>query len=91
MRRFQFSRVLVSGLSSGFIFAQTAPADARQITVDVKQTTGPVDHFFNRSLRSDWPGTLIRDDSQAQLKTVTDELGFRYIRFMESLRICRAR
>ena len=30
---------------------------------------------------SDYPGTLIRNDSQAQLKLVVDELGFRYIRF----------
>jgi xylan 1,4-beta-xylosidase len=30
---------------------------------------------------SDFPGTLIRDDSQAQLKLTVDELGFRYIRF----------
>jgi xylan 1,4-beta-xylosidase len=33
------------------------------------------------SVGSDYPGTLIRDDSQAQLKLVVDELGFRYIRF----------
>jgi hypothetical protein len=30
---------------------------------------------------SDFPGTLIRDDSQGQLKKAVDELGFRYIRF----------
>lgn len=59
--------------------AQTAPA--RSIVVDVKQTTGPVDRFFDLSVGSDYPGTLIRDDSQAQLKITTDELGFRYIRF----------
>ncbi len=40
-----------------------------------------MDRFFDLSVGSDYPGTLIRDDSQAQLKTVTDELGFRYIRF----------
>jgi xylan 1,4-beta-xylosidase len=33
------------------------------------------------SVGSDFPGTLIRDDSQAQLKLAVDELGFRYIRF----------
>jgi len=42
---------------------------------------GPVDHFYDLSVGSDYPGTLIRDDSQAQLKIVADELGFRYIRF----------
>ena len=60
-------------------YAQSAPA--RWIVVDLKQTTGPVDRFFDLSVGSDYPGTLIRDDSQAQLKLVTDELGFRYIRF----------
>ncbi|HTV23673.1 MAG TPA: hypothetical protein VMG12_33515, partial [Polyangiaceae bacterium] len=30
---------------------------------------------------SDYPGTLLRDDSLAQLRTVREELGFRYIRF----------
>jgi hypothetical protein len=34
--------------------------------------SGPVSGAF---------GTLIRDDSQAQLKTAVDEIGFRYIRF----------
>ena len=45
------------------------------------RTTGPVDRFFDLSVGSDYPGTLIRDDSQAQLKLAVDELGFRYIRF----------
>ena len=54
---------------------------ARTIVADLTQTTGPVDRFFDLSVGSDYPGTLIRDDSQAQLKVATDELGFRYIRF----------
>ncbi|MGH9562202.1 MAG: GH39 family glycosyl hydrolase [Terracidiphilus sp.] len=49
--------------------------------MDVNDTTGPVDRFFDLSVGSDYPGTLIRDDSQAQLKLAVDELGFRYIRF----------
>lgn len=49
--------------------------------VDVTRTTGPLDRFFNFSVGSDYPGTLIRDDSQAQLELVVDELGFRYLRF----------
>src|SRR5437868_9310222 len=53
--------------------AQSAPA--RCIVVDLKQTTGPVDRFFDLSVGSDYPGTLIRDVSQAQLKVVSDELG----------------
>jgi len=53
----------------------------RVIAVDIRNTSGPVDRFFDLSVGSDFPGTLIRDDSQAQLKTAVDELGFRYIRF----------
>ena len=53
----------------------------RLIVADVKHTSGPVDRFFDLSVGSDYPGTLIRDDSQAQLKLTVDELGFRYVRF----------
>lgn len=60
--------------------AQPAAAP-REITIDVAASTGPVDRFFDLSVGSDYPGTLIRDDSQAQLKIASDELGFRYIRF----------
>lgn len=59
-------------------YTQTAP---RKIALDVAQATKPLDRFFDLSIGSDYPGTLIRDDSQAQLKTTVDELGFRYIRF----------
>ncbi len=49
--------------------------------MNLDKTTGPVDRFFDFSVGSDYPGTLIRDDSQAQLRIVENELGFRYIRF----------
>jgi xylan 1,4-beta-xylosidase len=55
--------------------------NARRIDVNVSNTAGPVDRFFDLSVGSDYPGTLIRPDSQEQLKTTVDELGFRYIRF----------
>ncbi|HEU5457683.1 MAG TPA: hypothetical protein VFU68_03615, partial [Terracidiphilus sp.] len=58
-----------------------SPQTPRVIVADLRQTTGSVDRFFDLSVGSDYPGTLIRPDSQAQLQTVTDELGFRYIRF----------
>jgi xylan 1,4-beta-xylosidase len=63
------------------IAAQVQQTQPRVIVVNVNDSAGPVDRFFDLSVGSDYPGTLIRDDSQAQLKTVTDELGFRYIRF----------
>lgn len=58
----------------------TKPA-ARHVELDVMRATRPFDRFFDLSVGSDFPGTLIRDDSQAQLKTAAEELGFRYIRF----------
>jgi xylan 1,4-beta-xylosidase len=54
---------------------------ARQIDVDVAKATKPLDRFFDLSVGSDYSATLSRPDSQAQLKTAVDELGFRYIRF----------
>jgi xylan 1,4-beta-xylosidase len=61
--------------------AHAQGAAPRTIVVNVNDSTGPVDRFFDLSVGSDYPGTLIRDDSQAQLKMAVDELGFRYIRF----------
>lgn len=78
-RHFSLALISFSCLLSSGAYAQQ-PA-ARSVVLDVKNTTGPVDHFFDLSVGSDYPGTLIRDDSQAQLKTAVDELGFRYIRF----------
>jgi xylan 1,4-beta-xylosidase len=61
--------------------AETPKPTQRRIELDVAQATRPLDRFFDLSVGSDFPGTLIHDDSQAQLKTAIDELGFRYIRF----------
>jgi xylan 1,4-beta-xylosidase len=61
--------------------AEPAKSAVRHIAIDAVQATKPLDRFFDLSVGSDYPGTLIRDDSMAQLKTAVDELGFRYIRF----------
>ena len=61
--------------------AKTPKPAKRDIELDVAQATKPLDRFFDLSVGSDFPGTLIRDDSQLQLKKAVDELGFRYIRF----------
>lgn len=53
----------------------------REIDVDATKFSGPVDHFYDFCVGSDYAGTLLRPDSLAQLKTTVDELGFRYIRF----------
>ncbi|MGD0893539.1 MAG: beta-xylosidase [Terracidiphilus sp.] len=68
--------------SFGFsVAAHSQQTPSRLIVGDLKRTGEPVDHFFDLSVGSDYPGTLIRDDSQAQLKLAVDELGFRYLRF----------
>jgi xylan 1,4-beta-xylosidase len=84
--------VNISGLKprSGCVFflavafslaAYSQQPASRSIVADMKHTSGPVDRFFDFSVGSDYSGTLIRDDSQAQLKIAVDELGFRYLRF----------
>lgn len=77
-------RFLVASLLGYFAFhgaAQSQQIPPRRITVNIDNAAGEVDHSFDLSVGSDYPGTLIRDDSQAQLKVVADELGFRYVRF----------
>jgi xylan 1,4-beta-xylosidase len=77
--------ILVIGISlASSLQSQTAQSQQtpfRTIAVNLKDSTGSVDRFFDFSVGSDYPGTLIREDSQTQLKIAVDELGFRYIRF----------
>ncbi|WP_371876824.1 beta-xylosidase [Sphingomonas sp. DG1-23] len=54
---------------------------ARRIDIDLRKAGAPLDRSFNFSVGSDYPGTLIRPESLAQLEIAVDELGFRYIRF----------
>ncbi|WP_343222223.1 GH39 family glycosyl hydrolase [Novosphingobium profundi] len=72
-----------SGSRPGSEIVSGTPSAARprSIAVDAEAVQGPIDRFFDLSVGSDYPGTLIRADSQAQLQTVSDELGFRTIRF----------
>jgi len=57
------------------------PLHARSIGINASAPTTPRERFAQLSIGSDYPGTLIRDDSLAQLRTVRAELGFRYVRF----------
>ncbi|MEG8024055.1 hypothetical protein QP162_05645 [Sphingomonas aurantiaca] len=56
-------------------------ADARTIAIDASARTTPRDRMAELSVGADFPGTLQREDSLAQLATVQKELRFRYIRF----------
>jgi xylan 1,4-beta-xylosidase len=76
-----FASALSIALAASQVSARTPSNLPREIVLNVQQTGGPVDHFFDLSIGSDYPGTLIRPDSQEQLRVVTEELGFRYIRF----------
>jgi len=69
-------------LSNNAALAATpANVAARQVVLDAAKAEQPLDRFYDLSVGSDYPGTLRRDDSMAQLKTLVDETGFRYIRF----------
>lgn len=57
------------------------PAIAREVSLNRATATKPMDRFFDLSVGADYPGTTGRPENLAQLKTVVDELGFRYIRF----------
>ncbi len=71
----------LTGTLTTRVTAQSQRFAPRIITVNPAKQGPPVDHFYDLSVGSDYPGTLIRPDSQAQLKVVVEELGFRYIRF----------
>ncbi|HJV59794.1 MAG TPA: beta-xylosidase [Albitalea sp.] len=71
-------------LALGLCHAVAADAGGhspRQVRLDLAHASSPVDRFFDLAVGADFPGTLIRDDSQAQLKLAVDELGFRTVRF----------
>lgn len=75
-----FAAWAATGLMMSPLVAQAQGA-ARVVRIDAAHPQGPVDRFFDLSVGSDFPGTLARADSQAQLAVAVPELGFRYIRF----------
>lgn len=82
MRPHRFLSLSALALACATLFDATAASStARTIAIDVNAPTVARDHFADLAVGSDYPGTLIRDDSLAQLKIAHDELGFRYLRF----------
>jgi xylan 1,4-beta-xylosidase len=76
------AKALSASLVIGLGCAHAAAADqARHLTIDLHAPATPRNHAADLSVGSDYPGTLQREDSLAQLRIVKDELGFRYIRF----------
>jgi xylan 1,4-beta-xylosidase len=75
-------RVSLAAIALCFVAtAIHADQPVRHIAVDVDGASSPLDRYYEFSIGSDYPGTLMREDSLAQLKTVSEELGPRYIRF----------
>ncbi|MYM39586.1 GH39 family glycosyl hydrolase [Duganella qianjiadongensis] len=68
-------------LCSMALCGTASAAGVREIVLDAAAPTTPRAHYADLAVGSDYPGTLIRDDSLAQLKTAREELGFRYLRF----------
>lgn len=78
-RRALVSLMVMAPAVSTQVLAQSAKL--RLIDLDVRQALKPLDRAFDLSVGADYPGTTIRDENLAQLKTTSAELGFRYIRF----------
>ncbi len=74
-------KLLAAMLLAAPLVAFAGNLSPRVVELDASQATQPMDRFFDLSVGADYPGTLMRDDSQAQLAVVVDELGFRYLRF----------
>ncbi len=60
---------------------QTEAVAARPITINAASAGRVRDRMPDFSVGADYPGVLQREESLAQLHTVQDEIGFRYIRF----------
>jgi hypothetical protein len=68
-RRLRFGLLRSSLFIAALCWGPLAGAAPRRITIDLIQARQPVDRFFDLSVGSDFPGTLIRPEAQAQLKT----------------------
>lgn len=72
---------LVATLIGASMDANAQTPEPRVISIDVGGASTPRDRMAEFSVGADYPGTTIRPETLAQLKTARDELGFRYIRF----------
>ena len=83
MRETAMAAALLLGIASSVACPALASAQTsatRQIAVNVGSQAKPRDRMAQLSIGSDHPGTLIRNDSLAQLRIAQKELRFRYIR-----------
>ncbi|MEN2785059.1 beta-xylosidase [Sphingomonas qilianensis] len=68
-------------LPTGLHAQQAAQPGQRTIALDAHGASKTRDRMAQMSVGADFPGTLERADSLAQLRIAARELGFRYIRF----------
>ena len=76
--------IVMAATLPGVAVAQTITTTTsapRVISIDTRGAGTPRDRMSQMAIGSDFPGTLIREDSMAQLQIVQKELRFRYIRF----------
>lgn len=76
-----FTFLVMVGITAPALDAVAQPTRTRQVELDVRRATKPIDRFFALSVGADYSGVTIRDANQVQLKIAAEELGFRYIRF----------
>ena len=67
---------------------QSQQIPPRRIIANIGNVTGSVDHFFDLSVGSDYPGTLIRDDSQANSNSLRMSSGFAMCDSTQSFMTC---
>jgi xylan 1,4-beta-xylosidase len=83
MRKTSMLAIIASAILtvSMSVSAEARSASPRTLSVDVSGPSKPRNRMAQFSIGSDFPGTLGRPDSIAQLRKTQQEIGFRYIRF----------
>ena len=67
--RSAFATWALAGLMGASVGEAGAASAVRSVVLDRARASEPVDRFHDLSVGADFPGTLRRGDSQAQLKT----------------------
>ncbi len=61
--------------------AQDRADTVRHVDVDLSIAGDPIDPMYTFSVGADYAGTNLRPENLSQLRTVAEEIGFRYMRF----------
>jgi xylan 1,4-beta-xylosidase len=74
-------RKLLLLFSLPILLSTSSLTQDRLIDVNVNQVKGPLNKFFNHTVGSGYAALGLRQTWQDHLKTVSEECGFRYVRF----------